>query len=182
MCVSLSLPATGRTNTSLRGMDMGLTTATFSTKTQTAISHKNSDIRGDGNGEDVITTELPSGRKATLATKRSTTTIVRPATGTGSGRGSRETTPTRTAGLATAVRAEPLRHTLVRQASPKTKTVGGPGRSKTPSRALSPTADGPKTPRAPTSGEREQLMDFSCPSYVLENIKYTVCNPSLQVY
>ena len=173
-CVSLSPPATGRNNTSLRGMDVGLTTATFSTKTQTAISHKNSDLRGEGNGEDVITTELPSGRKATLATKRSTTTIVRPATGTGSGRGSRETTPTRTAGLATAVRAEPLRHTLVRQASPKTKTVGGPGRSKTPSRALSPTADRPKTPRAPTSGEREQLMDFSCP---LEKYLHTGVQP-----
>ena len=126
----------------------------------------------------MITTELPSGRKATLATKRSTTTIVRPATGTGSGRGSRETTPTRTAGLATAVRAEPLRHTLVRQASPKTKTVGGPGRSKTPSRALSPTADGPKTPRAPTSGEREQLIDFSCPLEKI-NTNIPVCNPDL---
>ena len=34
----------GRTNTSLRSMDVGLTTAVFGSKTQTAIASKNSDL------------------------------------------------------------------------------------------------------------------------------------------
>jgi hypothetical protein len=157
--------ATRRTNASLRGMDVGLTTASFATKTQTAISHKNSELRGgggrgggEGNGGDatLTVTELLSGRKtATLPTKRSSTTTMRPgATGTWSGRGSRETTPTRSPGLsAQATRAEPLRHTLVRQGSPKATKTGGPARSRTPSRGLSPpTGDGHKTPTsAPTT-------------------------------
>ncbi|CAI7993605.1 Microtubule-actin cross-linking factor 1 [Geodia barretti] len=153
--------ATRRTNASLRGMGVGLTTASFATKTQTAISHKNSELRGGGGGGEgdatLTVTELPSGRKtATLPTKRSSsTTIMRPgATGTWSGRGSRESTPTRSPGLSVqATRAEPLRHTLVRQGSPKTTRTGGQARSRTPSRGLSPpTGNGHKTPTsAPTT-------------------------------
>ena len=65
-------------------------------------------------------------------------------------------------GVSTGVRSEPLRYTLVRQVLPKTKVAGSGAegmRSKTPSRALSPTAggvgarNGGKTCRAPTSGE-----------------------------
>ena len=85
-------------------MDVGLTTASFATKTQTAISHKHSKLYGGGEGE-VLTEVSPasgSRKTATLPTKRSTTTLVRPATAgstaTWSGRGSRETTPTRSPG------------------------------------------------------------------------------------
>ena len=49
------------------------------------------------------------------------------------------------AGVSSGVMSEPLRHTLVRQALPKTKVAGsgaGGVRSKTPSRALSPTGEG----------------------------------------
>ena len=85
-------------------MDVGLTTASFATKTQTTISHKHSELYGGGEGE-VLTEVSPasgSRKTATLPTKRSTTTLVRPAaagsTATWSGRGSRETTPTRSPG------------------------------------------------------------------------------------
>ena len=104
LCYSSSTTATGRTNASLRGMDVGLTTASFATKTQTTISHKHSELYGGGEGE-VLTEVSPasgSRKTATLPTKRSTTTLVRPAaagsTATWSGRGSRETTPTRSPG------------------------------------------------------------------------------------
>ena len=134
--------ASGRTSTSLRTMDVGLTTAVFGSKTQTAIASKNSDLRRQTNAETKID---PSGRRVTVATTKSVTpTTAKPVTG--SGRSSRETTPTRAGvgvgGVSTGVRSEPLRHTLVRQASPKTKVAGsgaGGVRSKTPSRALSPT-------------------------------------------
>ena len=143
MCIS----ASGRTNTSLRGMDYGLTTAVFCSKTQTAIANKNADLRRQGNA----TPTDSSGRRVTVATKQSTTATPR-------GKSLRETTPTRTGGLSSAaVRSEPLRHTLVRQASPKTKVAGaGKGRSKTPSRALSPTGEGGRNGgragKTPTSG------------------------------
>ena len=74
-------------------------------------------------------------------------------------------------GVSTGVRSEPLRYTLVRQASPKTKVAGsgaGGVRSKTPSRALSPTGEGVgarnggNTGRAPTSGERERVCVCVC--------------------
>ena len=45
LCVS----ASGRTNTSLSGMDVGLTTAVFGSITQTAIANKNADLRRQGN-------------------------------------------------------------------------------------------------------------------------------------
>ena len=132
--------AAGRTNTTLRGMDPGLTTAVFGTKAQTAISSKNTELRRDlsSSGTDKLTVTDPSGRKHTMATKRTTTTVTRQTTGTKS---SRETTPTRTSGAAG--RSEPLRHMLVRQASPKTKSSHHPSppRSKTPSRALSPSGE-----------------------------------------
>ena len=60
---------------------------------------------------------------------------------------------------AQATRAEPLRHTLVRQGSPKTTRTGGQARSRTPSRGLSPpTGNGHKTP---TSGERQHLYAWA---------------------
>ena len=145
--------ASGRTNTTLRGMDPGLTTASFGTKAQTAISTKNVDLSHDiSSGTDKLTMTDSSGRKHTVATKRNITTVTKtvPVTGGGSSRSSRETTPTRT-GLS-AVRTEPLRHTLVRQGSPKTKS-SLPPRSKTPSRALSPTGDNKKTSKGTASSE-----------------------------
>ena len=52
--------ASGRTNTSLRSMDVGLTTAVFGSKTQTAIAKKNSDLQQQTNAETKID---PSRRK-----------------------------------------------------------------------------------------------------------------------
>jgi dystonin len=127
--------ASGRTNTALRGMDPGLTTATFGTKAQTAISNKNVElIREAHNAGDNLTVSDTSGRRHAVVTKRTTTTVTK---SLGS-KSSRETTPTRTLGAT--VRSEPLKHTLVRQASPKAKS-GSPSRSKTPSRAMSPGGD-----------------------------------------
>ena len=153
ICKPLS-SASGRTNTALKRMDPGLTTAAFGTKAQTAISTKNADLSHNmSSGTDKLTVTDQSGRKHTIATKRSTTTVTRtiPGSSGGSSRSSRETTPTRT-GLSATVRTEPLRHTLVRQSSPKTKTTLPP-RSKTPSRALSPTGENKKTPRGTASSK-----------------------------
>ena len=152
-CKPLS-SASGRTNTALKRMDPGLTTAAFGTKAQTAISTKNADLSHNmSSGTDKLTVTDQSGRKHTIATKRSTTTVTRtiPGSSGGSSRSSRETTPTRTV-LSATVRTEPLRHTLVRQSSPKTKTTLPP-RSKTPSRALSPTGENKKTPRGTASSK-----------------------------
>ena len=43
------------------------------------------------------------------------------------------------------------------------KDSGGTREEQDSQQSSLPTADGPKTPRAPTTDEREQLMDFSCP-------------------
>ena len=75
----------------MRGMDVGLTTAVFGSKTQTAIANKNSDLRRQTNAENKID---PSGLRVTVATTKSVApTMAKPATG--SGRSSRETTLTR---------------------------------------------------------------------------------------
>ena len=108
--------ASGPTNTSLRSMDVGLTTAVFGSKTQTAIANKNSDLRRQTNAETKI--DL-SGRRITVVTTKSVvSTTAKPVTG--SGRSSRETTLTRAGvgvgGVSTGVRSEPLRHTLYSEA------------------------------------------------------------------
>ena len=126
-------------------MDPGLTSAAFGTKAQTAISNKNAELRRDASYGDKLTLTDPSGRKHTVVTKRSTTTVTRPV----GSKSSRETTPTRTVG--STARSEPLKHTLVRQASPKKS--GLPPMSKTPSRAFSPPADGQKSSKGATSSE-----------------------------
>ena len=137
----VSPSASGRTNADLRGMDIGLTTASFGTKAQTAISHKNAEFRKDA-GDDVTHT---CGDKHTVVTKRTTTTVTKPY----GSKSSRETTPTRTLGAM--VRSEPLKHTLVKQASPKHKSCS-PSRSRTPGRTISLTGDARKSePRASTS-------------------------------
>ena len=74
-----------------------------------------------------------------------------------------------------AARAEPLRHTLVRQGSPKTKTGGHHVRSKTPNRGLSPPTEGGKSPRAPTSGERDNCLSSIRSLYVTSFMTYTFC-------
>ena len=132
----------------LRGIGPGLATASFTTETQSAIASKNAALRKDASGDKLTVTD-PSGRKHTVATKRMTTSVTRQVPS----KSSRETTPTRTMG--TAVRSEPIKHTLVRQGSPKSKMTGLPPRSKTPSRALSPSGDvvknGRKSPKSTSS-------------------------------
>lgn len=147
LCILVYFPlASGRTNTDLRGMDLGLTTASFGTKAQTAISSKNAEYRRDASsaGDDVTVTHTCGG-KHTVVTKRTTTAVTKPY----GSKSSRETTPTRTMG--TAVRSEPLKHTLVKHASPKHK-AGSPSRSRTPGRAISPIGETRKSePRASAS-------------------------------
>ena len=122
-------------------MDLGLTSAAFGTRTQTAISNKNAELRRDASYGDKLTLTDPSGRKHTVVTKHSTTTVTRPA----GSKSSCETTPTRTVG------STPLKHTLVREASPKKS--GLPPMSKTPSRAFSSPADGQKSSKGASSSE-----------------------------
>ena len=74
-----------------------------------------------------------------------------------------------------AARAEPLRHTLVRQGSPKTKAGGHHVRSKTPNRGLSPPTEGGKSPRAPTSGERDNCLSSITSLYGTSFMTYTFC-------
>ena len=74
-----------------------------------------------------------------------------------------------------AARAEPLRHTLVRQGSPKTKTGGHHVRSKTPNRGLSPPTEGGKSPRAPTSGKRDNCLSSITSLYGTSFMTYTFC-------
>ena len=74
-----------------------------------------------------------------------------------------------------AARAEPLRHTLVRQGSPKTKTGGHHVRSKTPNRGLSPPTEGGKSPRAPTAGERDNCLSSITSLYGTSFMTYTFC-------
>ena len=143
--------ASGRKNTDLRGMDLGLATASFTTKTQTAVSAKNASLKRDltttprdregesiparsktpsfESGNRLTTFTDPSGRKHAVMTKR--TIATKPS------KSSRESTPTWTEGTPTHSRAEPMKHSFVRQPSPKTKMTTIQC-SKTPSRALSP--------------------------------------------
>ena len=74
-----------------------------------------------------------------------------------------------------AARAEPLRHTLVRQDSPKTKAGGHHVRSKTPNRGLSPPTEGGKSPRAPTSGERDNCLSSITSLYGTSFMTYIFC-------
>ena len=73
--------ASGQTNTSLRSMDAGLTTAVFGSKTQTAIASKNFDLRRQTNAETKID---PSGQRVTVATTKSVApTTAKPVMGSG---------------------------------------------------------------------------------------------------
>ena len=61
-------------------MEPGLTTAAFGTKAQSAIANKNAEFRREisSSGDKMIVTDT-SGRKHTVATKQTTTTVTRPA-------------------------------------------------------------------------------------------------------
>ena len=134
--------AAGRTNTALRSMEPGLTTAAFGTKAQSAITNKNAELRREiSSSGDKMTVTDTSGSKHRVATKQTTTTVTRPA----GSKSSRETTPTRTFGKT--VRSEPLKHTLVRQMSPA-KIKGLPPRT----RSKSPTGDNGKNGQKATKG------------------------------
>ena len=72
-------------------------------------------------------------------------------------------------GVSTGVRSEPLRHTLVRQALPKTKVTGsgaGGVRSKTPSIALSPTGEGVAARNGGKTGRPWQIMLIFWPIFL----------------
>ena len=138
--------ASGRTNIDLRSMDTGLATASFSTKGQTVIAGKNTALRKDASSDKLTWTD-PSGRKQTVVTKRTTAAVTK----AGGQKSSREATPTR---------VEPLKHTFVRQASPKASAQPQSRASSDHSKAKSPPAG-------------EVLKNGQKPSKLTGSSKYT---------
>ena len=130
-------------------MEAGLAQASFATKSQTAIAGKNTGLRREA-GTDKMTVTDSSGRKQTLITKRMTTTLTK----VGGPKSSREGTPTRT---------EPLKHTFLRQTSPKASlqpqskvSSSGYGKAKSPpARELK---NGQKSSRSGTASELRCLL------------------------
>ena len=111
---------------------------------QTAIAGKNTGLRREA-GTDKMTVTDSSGQKQTLITKGTTTTLTK----VGGPKSSREGTPART---------EPLKHTFLRQTSPKASgqpqskvSSSGYGKAKSPpARELK---NGQKSSRSGTASE-----------------------------